>query len=150
MDEKGQIVIAVSAAVGAAVWYLFGGWTIMLQALLILVFVDWVTGWAAAWIHGELRSMKGFIGVAKKISIFIFVTVAHIIDAVLGDMHYLRDTVVFFYLANELLSIIENAGKMGVPMPPIFKDAVALLESKSGTKQENGGNNDVNDEPGEK
>lgn len=68
----------------------------MLQALLVLVIVDFVTGWAAAWINGELRSMKGYIGVAKKISIFMFITVAHVIDMVLGDMHYLRDAVVFF------------------------------------------------------
>ena len=140
MDDKAHILKTVSAAAGVVVGYLWGGWTIMLQALLVLVCVDFVTGWVAAWINGELRSMKGYIGVAKKISIFMFITVAHVIDAVLGDMHYLRDAVVFLYLANELLSIIENAGKMGVPMPPILRDAVAVLESKAGGKKEEGRN----------
>lgn len=135
MDDKAHIVKAVSAAAGATVGYLWGGWTVMLQALLVLVCVDFVTGWIAAWINGELRSMKGYIGVAKKISIFLFITVAHVIDMVLGDMHYLRDAVVFFYLANELLSIIENAGKMGVPMPDVLRNAVAVLESKAGGKR---------------
>ncbi|MEK3699370.1 phage holin family protein [Paenibacillus sp. FSL R10-2199] len=143
MDDKAHIVKAVSAAAGATVGYLWGGWTVMLQALLVLVIVDFVTGWAAAWINGELRSMKGYIGVAKKISIFMFITVAHVIDMVLGDMHYLRDAVVFFYMANELLSIIENAGKMGVPMPPVLRDAVAVLESKAGGKKEEAKQNDV-------
>lgn len=142
MDDKAQIIKTVSTAVGVVVGYIWGGWTVMLQALLVLVCVDFVTGWIAAWINGELRSMKGYIGVAKKVSIFMFVVVAHFIDVVLGDMHYLRDAVVFFYLANELLSIIENAGKMGLPMPPILRDAVAVLESKSGGKKE--GKNDVN------
>ncbi|MNX99379.1 Holin family protein [compost metagenome] len=107
----------------------------MLNALLVLVVIDFATGFVAAWINGELKSMKGYIGIAKKVGIFMFVTVAHVIDGVLGDMHYIRDAVIFFYLANELLSIIENAGKMGMPMPPALINAVAVLEAKSGGKK---------------
>lgn len=134
-EHTPQIIRMVSTALGAIVGYLYGGWTAMLNALLILVVIDFLTGWAAAWINGELRSMKGYIGIAKKVGIFLFVTVAHVIDGVLGDMHFLRDAVIFFYIANELLSIIENAGKMGIPMPPAFINAVAVLQEKAGVKK---------------
>jgi toxin secretion/phage lysis holin len=59
------------------------------------------------------------------------VTIAHLIDGILGDAHYFRDAVIFFYLANELLSIIENAGRMGVPMPDVLRNAVKIFESRS-------------------
>ncbi|GAF06833.1 holin [Paenibacillus pini JCM 16418] len=106
-----------------------------MNALLILVIADFVSGWIAAWINGELRSMKGYIGIAKKVGIFLIVTVAHTIDGVLGDLHYLRDAVIFFYIANELLSIIENYGKMGLYVPEVLLKAVAVLESKGGNKK---------------
>lgn len=141
MDEQLNVIKWVSAATVSMVGYLFGEWTLTLKALLILVAVDWLTGWAAAWLNGELRSMKGFIGIAKKICIFLFVTVAHVIDMVLGDMHYLRDTVVLFYLANEMLSVAENAGRMGIPMPPVLRNAIELLNRKSETEQ--GGKRDA-------
>lgn len=139
MDERTpQIIKMIAASFGAVTGYLYGGWTTMLNALLVLVVADFVTGWIAAWVRGELRSMKGYIGIAKKVGIFIVITVAHMIDGVLGDMHYLRDAVVFFYLANELLSIIENTGKMGVPMPPVLTRAVAALQEKAGGKKDDG------------
>lgn len=146
-EHTPQIIRMVSTALGAIVGYLYGGWTAMLNALLILVVIDFLTGWAAAWINGELRSMKGYIGIAKKVGIFLFVTVAHVIDGVLGDMHFLRDAVIFFYMANELLSIIENAGKMGIPMPPAFINAVAVLQEKAGVKK---GEDDANTGSGKK
>lgn len=121
-----------AAFFGAVTGYFFGGWTVAMNALLVLVIIDFVTGWAVAWMRGELRSMKGYIGIAKKVGIFLLVTVAHLIDSVLGDMHYLRDAVVFFYIINELLSIIENYGKMGFKVPDALIRAVAVLEEKAG------------------
>lgn len=138
MEERAHAIKAGAATIGVVVGYLWGEWTVMLKALLILVCIDWLTGWAAAWIHGELRSRKSYIGIAKKVSIFLLVTVAHVIDTVLGEMHYLRDAVVFFYLANELLSICENAGRMGMPMPPVLRNAIEVLESKAGGGKEKG------------
>ncbi len=103
----------------------------LINLLLILVVVDWLTGWAAAWMRGELRSRVGFNGIVRKVAIFAVVAIAHLIDGVLGDMHMFRDAVIFFYLANELLSVVENMGKMGVPMPPIIRNAVHIFESRS-------------------
>jgi len=132
MDEK---FVGAAAIFGAITGFLYGGWNGMMTALLVLVIIDFATGCIAAFINGELRSMKGYIGIAKKVGIFLLVTVAHTIDGVLGDMHYLRDAVIFFYMANELLSIIENYGKMGMYVPGVILKAVAVLESKSGEEK---------------
>jgi toxin secretion/phage lysis holin len=96
-----------------------------------MVIIDFFTGWAAAWINGQLKSRQDYYGVFRKVTVFLMITVAHLIDGILGDAHYFPDAVVFFYLANELLSIIENVGRMGVPMPNILRNAVAIFESKS-------------------
>ncbi|MEC0183626.1 phage holin family protein [Paenibacillus peoriae] len=130
MNEKvDQVVKGLSA--GAMIGYFFGGWTTLLTLLWWMVIIDFFTGWAAAWINGELKSRKGFYGIARKVAIFLLVTVAHLIDRVLGDSHYFRDAVIFFYLANELLSVIENVGRMGVPMPDVLRNAVKIFESRS-------------------
>ncbi|MGG3278779.1 phage holin family protein [Paenibacillus solani] len=130
MDEK--IYGGVAAFFGAITGYFFGGWTGMMNALLGLAIIDFVTGMGAAWMRGELRSMKGYIGIAKKVGIFLLVTVAHLIDGVLGEMHYLRDAVVFFYIVNEALSIVENYGKMGFKVPTALVKAISALEDKAG------------------
>ncbi len=126
-----QIIKVVSTAYGAAVGYLFGGWDVLINLLLVLVIVDWFSGWAAAWMRGELKSRVGFKGIIRKVAIFVVVAIAHFIDQALGSLHYFQDAVIFFYLANELLSVIENAGKMGLPMPNILRNAVHIFESKS-------------------
>lgn len=104
----------------------------LLHLLLLLVIFDWLTGWAAAWINGELKSRKGYHGIARKVAIFSLVVIAHFIDIILGDLRYFQNTVVFFYLANELLSIIENVGRMGLPVPKVFRKAIEIFNQKSG------------------
>ncbi|AOK91967.1 phage holin family protein [Paenibacillus polymyxa] len=134
MHEKvDQAIKGLSA--GAMIGYFFGGWTTMLTLLWWMVVIDFFTGWAAAWINGELKSRKGYYGIARKVAIFLMVTIAHLIDRILGDAHYFRDAVIFFYLANELLSVIENVGRMGVPMPDILRNAVKIFESRSQAPQ---------------
>ncbi|WPP40429.1 phage holin family protein [Paenibacillus hunanensis] len=131
-----QIIKIVSTAFGGAAGYLFGGWDVLINLLLLLVVVDWLSGWAAAWMRGELKSRVGFKGIIRKVTIFVVVAIAHFIDQALGSLRYFQDAVVFFYLANELLSVIENMGKMGLPMPDILRNAVQIFESKK-TPQEN-------------
>ncbi|WP_425501729.1 phage holin family protein [Saccharibacillus qingshengii] len=65
----------------------------------------------------------------------VVVAVAHLVDQALGDLHMFRDAVIFFYLANELLSVIENVGKMGLPMPPILRNAVRIFESRTKSEE---------------
>lgn len=124
-----QIIKVVATAFGAVVGYAFGGWSMLIHLLLILVIVDWLSGWTAAWMRGELKSRKGFHGATRKVAIFAIVTIAHFIDTAL-NLSVFQDAVVFFYLANELLSVIENMGKMGLPMPEILRNAVQIFESK--------------------
>lgn len=129
MEALAKITIAAGGAVAS---YLFGGWSIMLSILLTFVIIDYCTGLAAAAKEGKLRSDVGLWGIAKKVMIFGIVTVAHLIDTALGEAHLFRDTAIFFYLSNELLSLIENAGRIGAPIPPALQRAVEVLKSKSG------------------
>ncbi|ODA08478.1 phage holin family protein [Paenibacillus polymyxa] len=132
MDDRfTQIIKGAAAGFGAVAGYLFGGWSVMTHLLFIFVIADWLSGWAAAWINGELKSRKGYYGIARKVAIFLIVVVAHFIDVALGNLNYFQNAVIFFYLANELLSIIENVGRMGVPMPDVLRNAVKIFESRS-------------------
>lgn len=129
--ERWDLIVKWMVAVGGSISsYLFGGWSALLNILLFFVVIDYITGIIAAGVRGELRSMVGLIGITKKIFIFVMVAIAYKIDSILGDVHFLRDTVIFFYLANELLSIIENGGRLGAPIPPVIRKAVVLLRGK--------------------
>lgn len=127
-------VKAAAAFAGAILSFLFGGWSALLGVLLVFVATDYVTGFAAAALQGQLSSAVGLRGIAKKVGIFVMVAVAHLVDTTLGEAHLLRDATLFFYLANELLSIVENLGRIGVPIPPVIRRAIGVLQSKSGEK----------------
>ncbi|MDQ0046054.1 toxin secretion/phage lysis holin [Paenibacillus polymyxa] len=107
-----------------------------------------MTGLFAAGAEGKkgtgpgLKSKIGLISIARKVFIFAMVAVSHLIDGVLGDSHLFRDAVAYFYMANELLSIAENGGRLGVPVPSIIRQAVEVLKSKSGEKEGDGENAD--------
>lgn len=135
-DQLNHIITNIASVFGAVLSYAVGGWTILLQVLLAFVIADWATGWVAAWMNGELRSRIGHEGIIRKVTIFILVSIAHLIDGILGEGHYIRDAVIFFYLATELLSIIENVGRMGIPMPAVLRNAVKIFQSKSGDSEE--------------
>lgn len=131
--------LAATGAVGifgVIVAHAFGGWPALLTVLLIIVAIDFVTGVMAAGAEGKLKSSIGLIGIARKVFIFLVVAVAHQVDSVLGDQHMLRDATIFFYLANELLSIIENGGRLGVPLPAVIKKAVEVLKAKGGEQDD--------------
>jgi len=106
----------------------------LLSILLTFVVLDYASGVLAAAKEGKLRSDVGLWGIAKKVMIFAIVAVAHLVDTALGEASLFRDAVIFFYLANELLSLIENAGRLGAPIPGIIKQAVEVLRGKSGDK----------------
>lgn len=124
------IVKGLIGVAGAAVSYLYGGWSSLLSILLTFVVLDYASGVLASAKEGKLRSDVGLWGIAKKIMIFAIVAVAHLVDSALGEAHLFRDAAIFFYLANELLSLIENAGRLGAPIPGIIKQAVEVLRSK--------------------
>jgi toxin secretion/phage lysis holin len=115
---------------GALVGYLFGGWSVLLQILVAFVIIDYVSGLLASATEGKLSSKIGFRGIAKKLMIFCLVAAGHLVDRAIGDGHIIGDTVIFFYLGNELLSILENAGRTGLPVPNQIKNAVQILKGK--------------------
>ncbi|PWK16049.1 phage holin family protein [Tumebacillus permanentifrigoris] len=123
-----------SAAGGGVVGYLFGGWYFLLSALLALVVIDYATGMLAAGKEGNLNSKVGTRGIPKKITMLLLVAVAHLIDGVLGTGNSMRDAAAYFYIANELLSIIENAGRLGAPVPDVLVRAVQVLKQKNSEK----------------
>ena len=128
----GNIFKTVAAGAGAILAYLFGGWNALLGILLAFVITDYITGVVAAWLDKSLSSEIGFKGIAKKIMIFVIVAVAHLVDIALGLEAILMSAAIFFYLANELLSILENAARIGLPVPDIMQKALALLKEKGG------------------
>jgi len=140
MKDAGSVFKVIVALGGGAASYLFGGWSPLLGVLLTFVIIDYITGVVAAGIEGKLSSEVGLKGIAKKVFIFVMVAVAHLVDQAVGLNVLpilLRDAAIFFYLANELLSITENAGRIGIPIPPFIAEAVALLRGKSEVSKEN-------------
>ena len=131
MDNIFKTIIAVG---GAAASFLFGGWSSLLSILLAFVVMDYVSGVVAAAKEGKLNSEVGMWGIPKKIAIFAVVAIAHLVDSVLGDAHLFRDAAIFFYLANELLSVTENLGRIGVPVPSVVQKAVDVLRSRGEAK----------------
>ena len=131
MDKIFQFIVAFG---GAAASFLFGGWSALLSILLAFVVIDYVTGFIAAALDGKLNSEVGWRGIAKKVAIFLVVAVAHQVDMALGGQnHIFRDAAIFFYLANELLSFTENAGRIGIPIPERLLNAIEVLKQKDGS-----------------
>lgn len=127
-----NIVKPLMVAGSMAASFLFGGWSPLLSILLAFAVLDYISGVAAAAKEGKLNSKIGRWGIATKVSIFAIVAVAHLVDTALGDSHLFRDAAIFFYISNELLSLLENAGRLGAPIPPGLKKAVEVLKGKSG------------------
>ncbi|MED4270617.1 phage holin family protein [Geobacillus stearothermophilus] len=99
--------------------------------LLALVIVDYLTGIAASAVEGKLSSQVGFRGIIRKLLIFILVAASHLVDLAIGwNMHVIRDAIIFFYIANEFISIVENAGRAGVPIPSVLRKAIELLKDE--------------------
>ena len=118
---------------------LFGGWDSAFTTLLIFMGVDYVTGIIVAAAgkspKGKLSSKIGWKGLAKKCVILLLVLVAARLDVVLGTS-YVRAGVCIAFICNEVISILENAGLMGVPLPAALKNAVELLQNKKNGKDE--------------
>ena len=132
MDNVIKSIQYVLAAVGGALGYFIGGCDGLVIALLSFVVIDYVTGVFLAFEKKEISSEVGFHGICKKVLIFILVGVANILDVyVIQTGAILRTATIFFYLANEGISILENASALGLPVPKKIQDALAQLKKKS-------------------
>jgi len=115
---------------GSLVTYLLGGWSALVQILVTFVVIDYITGVLAAAYHGKLDSNIGLKGIAKKVFIFVIVACGHLVDGTMGTNNIVRDAAIYFYIANELISILENAGAIGLPVPDVLKNSIDRLKSK--------------------
>lgn len=93
--------------------------------------IDYITGMIAAGYNGELKSKIGFRGIAKKVVLFLLVGAAAQVDAMFGSNSAIREATIFFFAGNELLSILENAGRMGIKLPAALTNAVEILNNKN-------------------
>ncbi|MED0961757.1 phage holin family protein [Bacillus paramycoides] len=114
--------------------YFLGGWDTTLKVLVIMAAIDYITGVFAAGFNRELKSKVGFKSIAKKVVLFLLVAAATQADAVMGTNSAIREATIFFFIGNELLSLLENAGRMGIPFPSILTNAVEIFGGKQ--KQE--------------
>jgi toxin secretion/phage lysis holin len=121
---------------GAVSSYLFGTPSMLFNTLVLFIVMDYLTGMAASAYEGKLNSKVGFKGILKKVMIFAIVAIANSLDQLLGG-HFIKSATIFFYLSNELLSMIENAGRLNVPIPPFIQNAVSLLKQKSDINKKN-------------
>ncbi|QNK89456.1 phage holin family protein [Sporosarcina sp. resist] len=115
---------------------MFGEWSALLTILVALVVIDFVTGMTAASLDGGLKSKNGMIGIARKVFIFAMVAVAHLIDLLLVESGFestelVMTMVIVFYAVNEILSITENAGRIGLPVPEQIKNAIEILKGSN-------------------
>jgi toxin secretion/phage lysis holin len=126
--------------VGSAIASCFGGWTAAMTTLLIFMVIDYITGLVVAGVfhkskkteNGALESKAGFKGLCKKCMILLFVLIGYRLDIAIGT-EYIKDAVCIGFMVNELISIIENAGLMGMYIPaPIIK-AIDMLKDKNET-----------------
>jgi toxin secretion/phage lysis holin len=129
----------ICAAVGAAISFAFGLWTEALTFLLVVMAIDYFTGVIAAVRDGSgLNSNIGFWGLFKKGLILLVMLIAHRLDVLLG-VDVVMGGAVYFYIANELLSIIENYGRMGLPLPDRLKRIVQVLRDRAGEDEDRKG-----------
>lgn len=120
------VIVGCSAILSA----LYGGGSLLLKTLFLFVAVDYITGLLASAVNGRISSRVGRQGIAKKVMMFAMVATAHLVDALIGGGYLLRDGTITFYLCNEAISILENSGQVGLPIPDKLQRAIEILKNK--------------------
>lgn len=136
MKEFWNTIQLVFAAVGGWLGYFLGGCDGLLYALIAFVAIDYITGVMCAISDKTLSSEVGFKGICRKVLIFLLVGIGHIVDAqVIGSGGVLRTAVIFFYLSNEGVSLLENAAHLGLPVPDAIKTVLEQLHDRADGKE---------------
>ena len=131
MKDVWNVAQVVFAAVGGGIGWFFGEMDGFFYALLAFVVIDYLTGVMCAIADRSLSSEVGFRGIFRKVLIFVMVGAGHILDAqVIGSGDALRTAVIFFYISNEGVSLLENAAHIGLPVPEKLKDVLAQLHDR--------------------
>ena len=123
--------------IGGFVGWFFGGFDLAIILLIVFIVIDYISGVASAYVNKTLSSSVGFKGIVKKILIFLLVGMGHILDiTVLGEGEMIRTAVIFFYVANEGLSILENCASLSLPIPEVLKKALAKITEQNDPESE--------------
>ena len=132
MKEFRNTIQLIFAAVGGWLGWFLGGCDGLLYALVAFVVIDYITGVLCAAVDRKLSSEVGFKGICKKVLIFILVGVGNIIDVqIIGNGSVMRTAVIFFYLSNEGISLLENSAHLGLPIPQKLKDILEQLHDRA-------------------
>lgn len=138
MKEFWNMIQLLFTAVGGWLGYFLGGCDGLIIALLLFVAIDYITGVMCAVADKKLSSEVGFKGICRKVLIFMMVGIANILDTkIIGSGSVLRSAVIFFYLSNEGISLLENAGHLGLPIPEKLKVVLEQLHDKERGRKNN-------------
>ena len=132
MKEFWNTIQLVIAAIGGWLGWFLGGCDGLLYALIAFAVVDYLTGIMCAIVDKKLSSAVGFKGIFKKVLIFVLVGIANILDVqVIGNGSVLRTAVIFFYISNEGISLLENASHLGLPIPAPIRNVLQQLRDRA-------------------
>lgn len=145
MKEFWNTVQGIFTVLGGWLGYYLGGIDGLLIALIMFVVTDYITGLMCAAIDKKLSSSVGFKGICRKVLIFILVGIANILDIqIIGTGNILRTAVIFFYLSNEGVSLLENSAHLGLPVPKKLKEILEQLHKRSEENDNKEGKDDEN------
>lgn len=131
MKQLWNICRAEFTAVGAVLGYFLGGCDGLLYTLIVFMLADYITGVMCAVSVGQLSSAVGFRGICRKVIILVLVGIAHVLDVnVVTTGSVLRTAVIFFYLSNEGISLLENAAHLGLPIPDKLKNVLEQIKEE--------------------
>ena len=137
MKEFWNMIQIIFTAVGGWLGYFLGGCDGLLIALVVFAITDYITGVMCAIADKKLSSEIGFKGICRKVIIFMLVGIAHVLDSnVIATGSVLRTAVIFFYLSNEGVSLLENAAHLGLPVPEKLKDVLEQLHDRAEKEKE--------------
>lgn len=132
MKEFWNVIQMVFTGMGGWLGYFLGGYDGLLYALIVFMVVDYITGVMCAINDKKLSSTVGFKGICRKVLILMLVGIANLLDVtIIGTGAVLRTAVIFFYLSNEGVSLLENAGHLGLPIPEKLKEILAQLHDRA-------------------
>lgn len=136
MKEFWNVIQLVFTGIGGWLGYFLGGCDGLVFALLLFVVIDYITGVMCAVADKKLSSAVGFKGICRKVLIFLLVGIANILDVqVIGTGSVLRTAVIFFYISNEGVSLLENAGHLGLPIPVKIKAVLEQLHDRAESEE---------------
>lgn len=129
-----NIISFIISTLATTIVYYLGGWDIALQTLLIIILLDYITGVCKAIHNKKLNSEIGLRGIIKKVGYLIIVAVSVILDRIAGNTGAIRTLVIYFFVANEGISILENWGGMGLPLPQKLTDVLEQMKNDNNPK----------------